>query len=509
MKPRSVQQVSRGTGGTAPSSGRRRSADRRRGIVLPMMLLILILLGLLAASFAFEMHADVSSTHAVAYRLQTRLAAEAGLQYVTLMLRGPGRLDVNRWYDNEEELHRIVLWQSGDEPSTFGVGSETDTETRPTYRFSIVADDPLDDEVESRYGITDEAAKLNINSATPEQLRTLIAQVAPADAVVDELVDALIDWRDSDENAQPNGAERDYYLTLTPPYFPKNAPFDTVEELLMVKGFTAQVLYGEDFDRNGLLSPNEDDGEETFPLDDGDGQLNKGLFPFITTRSRDFNTANDNKPRIPLKTLGPEELATRLEEYFTPEEIEYIQAALSVEGDQRLTGLVDLLRPHMIDSRAVRSPFTPEDFGRVLDRLTLDNRPELPGLIDVNTAPPEVLRCIPQLPEAAVLEIVNRRSSLSSEAKSTVAWLLANQIVDENTFEQILPYVTARGLQFTVESLGYADHVGTVTRLQAIVEMRGPVAQIVYYRDLTTLGTGFPIRLETKQGDQKSAAASG
>ena len=44
-------------------------------------------------------------------------------------------------------------------------------------------------------------------------------------------------------------------MTLDPPYRAKNKPLDTVEELLMVKGFDGRILYGEDYNRNGYLDP--------------------------------------------------------------------------------------------------------------------------------------------------------------------------------------------------------------------------------------------------------------
>ena len=36
--------------------------------------------------------------------------------------------------------------------------------------------------------------------------------------------------------------------------------------------------------------------------------------------------------------------------------------------------------------------------------------------------------------------------------------------------------------------------MGMVTRLQVVVEMRGPLVQAVYHRDLTHLGGHYPIR---------------
>lgn len=58
------------------------------------------------------------------------------------------------------------------------------------------------------------------------------------------LFDAIMDWRDGDDLARLNGAESDYYLGLEPPYLPRNGPFFSVEELLLVRGITEEMFYG-------------------------------------------------------------------------------------------------------------------------------------------------------------------------------------------------------------------------------------------------------------------------
>jgi general secretion pathway protein K len=57
------------------------------------------------------------------------------------------------------------------------------------------------------------------------------------------LLDAWKDWSDPDDLKRTNGAEKDYYETLSPPYEPRNATIETVEELLLIKGF-AEVFKG-------------------------------------------------------------------------------------------------------------------------------------------------------------------------------------------------------------------------------------------------------------------------
>ena len=499
----------------------------RRALILPVVLLILALLGLLSASFAFQVNADYAATQALVDKMQTRLAAEAGFHYVTLLLRDRP-YDVDTWYNNEEKMRRVLVWSAAGGLSTFGAVEESDSETEeesyePAYRFSIVADDPSDDEVKVRWGITDESAKLNINTATADQLTRLIVQVVPPETPVKPLVDSLLDWRDGDDRVSSNGAESDYYRTLAVPYRCKNAPFDTVEELLMVHGFNGQILYGEDADRNGLLSLNEDDGETTFPPDNEDGALNRGLYPYITVHSRDYNRANDNKPRVPLSS-GGEDARARLEELSTPDgervftaqEVDYLLSSgddgeaskdESPEKGDEAKPKTKSLADFVVSDPS--SPFALDDFARIVNYCTLNPSPELPGLVNINTAPSIVLRCLGGLSEEEVNAIVQKRATLSADTKATTAWLLTQGVLNQEKYDAVANLVTARGLQFTVEVVGYGDHIGSRTRLQIIFELRGPVPQIVYYRDLTTLGVTYPLRREEEEQWSQSSDGLG
>jgi hypothetical protein len=60
-----------------------------------------------------------------------------------------------------------------------------------------------------------------------------------------KLIESFLDWVDADDKARTEGAEtEDYYATLKPPYKAANRPLDTVEELLLVKGFNRAILFG-------------------------------------------------------------------------------------------------------------------------------------------------------------------------------------------------------------------------------------------------------------------------
>jgi hypothetical protein len=460
------------------------------------MLVILALLALLIASFSLEVEADNSAGQAMAERVQTRLAAEAGLQQVMFMLATDWS-DASKWYHNPEIFDQALVWKPDFRLEDLG-RRELDMPVPGAlaYRYSVVADDPNDDELLIRYGITDEASKLNLNTATEAQLLQLIAPLVPEGQEPLELVHAVLDWRDADEEVREFGAESAYYQSLVVPYRAKNAPFDTVEELLMVRGFTGLMLYGEDQNRNGLLDPNEDDGEASFPFDDADSKLQRGLLPYLTVYSHEYNAANDNKPRINLFANDPQ-LRDKLEEIFSSSEVvDFIINSTKKQGEERITSLADYLESHIINNRRQESPIKGHDVFVLFDKCTLEEAHEFHGLINVFTAPLPVLRCIERFPADRLPILLQKRATLSGPITSTPGWLVSEGVLTAAQYREIQKQITGRSRQFTVEVIGFGDHTGVFTRLQAVVKMQGPLAQVIYYRDLTRLGLAYPIRGE-------------
>ena len=96
-----------------------------------------------------------------------------------------------------------------------------------------------------------------------------------------EFAAAIVDWRDTDEEMTENGAESDSYLMNAPIYNCKNAPFETVGELRLVKGGEWNILYGEDANLNSYLDQNEDDGMTNPPEDNRNGILEPGILEYV------------------------------------------------------------------------------------------------------------------------------------------------------------------------------------------------------------------------------------
>ncbi|MCQ9207357.1 MAG: general secretion pathway protein GspK [Omnitrophica bacterium] len=89
----------------------------------------------------------------------------------------------------------------------------------------------------------DEESKININTVKRDVLKDLFEIIGEADSMrSEELADALMDWRDEDDDTRDDGAEDGYYSLLRPGYPCKNGPFEILEELLLVKGMDAELL---------------------------------------------------------------------------------------------------------------------------------------------------------------------------------------------------------------------------------------------------------------------------
>ncbi len=96
-----------------------------------------------------------------------------------------------------------------------------------------------------RVRLVDGAGKINLNRAGEEILRRVFVNLAIDEPRRSILVDSILDWIDEDDLHRINGAESDYYLSLSPAYTAKNGPFDAVEELLWVRGVSPEIFYGE------------------------------------------------------------------------------------------------------------------------------------------------------------------------------------------------------------------------------------------------------------------------
>jgi general secretion pathway protein K len=90
--------------------------------------------------------------------------------------------------------------------------------------------------------VVDSSGMIDLNHADRALLEGLLVyQGGVAQEEVDALLDAIEDWRDPDDLKRLNGAEEDEYLAAGRTAGPKNAPFESVEELQQVLGVTTAI----------------------------------------------------------------------------------------------------------------------------------------------------------------------------------------------------------------------------------------------------------------------------
>jgi general secretion pathway protein K len=126
------------------------------------------------------------------------------------------------------------------------------------YRFNGL---PLETYYKTPTGVEvriyDHGGKINLSEISLQKLREILAKIIgdKTDPEIENLIAAWYDWTDGDDLTYPGGAESEYYQTLDPPYSPRNGPLESVEEILLIRGFrelfsninlqAAFTIYGE------------------------------------------------------------------------------------------------------------------------------------------------------------------------------------------------------------------------------------------------------------------------
>ena len=423
---------------------RLRPAFRRRcaGAVFIVVTWVILVLVALVLAFAREARVQMAASANHVAELQADSTAQAARQYVISQVTGSkGTLTTNT--------------EKGYEAVKVGNGY-----------FWLLKPDP-DDSTTYAYGITGEAAKVNLNTADA----TMLAALPDATA---QLAGGIVDWRDADDTVSANGVESEYYLLLSDPYRCKNANLETVDELLLIHGASQAIYVGEDTNRNGVLDPNENDGDTTPPSDNRDGILDRGLLPYATVYSSEPNTQSDGTART---NVNQDDAA--LLSLLTTKLGSSSRAARIVEKAASGRPFANVLDFY------VKSGMTAEEFAKVADALTTSRETTLTGLVNVNTAPKQVLRCLPGLEESDVSQLLATRKASTTDL-TNLAWV-ASTLTKEKAVA-IGSVITTKSYQFSVDIVAASADGRAFRRYYAVVDASKSAARLLYWKDLTSLG---------------------
>jgi len=221
----------------------------REGVALLVALLFIVLLTVLVVEFCYEASVDASlvesgETDADAY-IAARSAVASALALLAADVRdttttGGTSQSNSAQFDSEQDV-----WFTRREDS-------------------LPAHQEINDSV-MMWNVDDEYGKLNLSALIVKQnddaaseneflieaLRQFLLARGQALGIEGDPTDAILDWIDGPNNGDDNeetrteGAESDYYESLEVPYACKNGPMDSIEELLLVKGMTPDMYFGD------------------------------------------------------------------------------------------------------------------------------------------------------------------------------------------------------------------------------------------------------------------------
>lgn len=193
----------------------------KNGVALLMVLWVLMLLTVIVGEFCYTMRTRVNITRNFKESTKAYYIAVAGVNKAIYEII------------RQEVMPRKIL--SVDD----GFGEAA----APAWRMNT--DIPPEVFGSGAYAvrIENESGKVNINLADQKLLKAMLSGVDMEDSEKDVIVDSILDWRDSDRNHRLNGAEDDYYQSLPEPYECKDDDFDSVAELLLVRGVTPEMYY--------------------------------------------------------------------------------------------------------------------------------------------------------------------------------------------------------------------------------------------------------------------------
>lgn len=323
--------------------------SKRRGSVFLFALVSVAVLTLALATAVATQRVEV---RVVVNRIdgdRSRLMAESAIQYA---MQGLAGVDVNLVTLNDEWA---LLGENG-------------------AREFLVNDGAF------RVQIIDASSFVNINTSTEEHLNML-----PLNS---EQIASLLDWRGPELQPRTEGAKDEFYNALTVPYNTALRGFLSLDELLLVRGFTPQTLFEVQTD---IVRPE---------LQVGLAEEQPTLAELITVDSASPNTDATGEQRLNVNQAS--------------------------EGDLEQAGLTEDLAEAIIRRRNTQGTFTSlaqlfllqgvtlQTAQVILDRLTVVGAETLPGRINVNTVSESVLRTVPDISDQTADEILRLQGDIQN-----------------------------------------------------------------------------------------------
>lgn len=412
--------------------------------------------------------------------------------------------------------------------------------------------------------ITDEASKVNLNSAQEDTIRNLLSflGVQPEINETGDLATRIVQGR----------------------------PFRSVRDVARIEGMTEQILYGitpqlEATSGSPIIEPTAPElTQSTTPTDPTQTsqtpQTSGGLITYATIYSTDRNTDSNGQQRTNINTANAQQIqgiqGNNNQSVFTQAEANAIIQARDFDGisglldvpavsdnvfnnirdrltiqnnnnsgnnnnnnnnnngnnrnnnnnnnnngnngDNRvnintadeeeleeLQGIDNGIAERIVSHRDSQGNFanidaikdvrvtTIQEFSRIVDKITTTDDSTIAGLININTAPMEILALLPGMDHQKAQAIITRRDENPEEQNNSenpvtgnpftnLADLLDIEEIDNQTFREVINWVTYRSHGYRIKSSGI-DPSGKITAIcEGIVVRTENQLQVPYWR---------------------------
>jgi len=417
------------------------AARRESGSILVIVLWVALGLVTIALYFANSMNYELTASDNRMNGLAAEQAIEGGARYVAFALQNfatNGAMPNNTQFKCEAvPVGDAKFWIIGRNPNA----------ENPTAPY---------------FSLIDEASKLNLNSANTNTLSYLPNMTA-------DFANDIMDWRGT------NGIVSLNYASLG--YSAKYAPFETVDELRLVYGATADLLVGEDVNRNGILDKNEKDLN-------GNGQVDPGLIGYVTVYTREPNFHSDGSSMTNVSGASASKIRAVLQ-----------AADISTTYVNQLTNRTynGILAFAL---RCKNAGMTTSDFANLYGSITTTTNTYIRGRVNVNTAGSDVLTALfmglnvdQSTAESAAQTLVEYRQQNPSNLNS-IAWILDALGNTSSVITALATgdYVTTHSFQFTADIAAVGAYGRGYRRVKFIFDISNGTPIILYRQDLSRLG---------------------
>lgn len=221
-------------------SGLNMNSCSNGGSALLVALWAIVILSLLVGGIAFDMQIEAKIVSHARKRMKARHLARAGIEWSKAVLARREEISeadaelISESGENEMDVAALNLSR--------GIGAKNQVVELGEGEFTV--------------DIVPESSKRNVNKLQLEDWEELLDITNVPEERWPELIDCFNDWVDENDTHLLNGAEQDDPYYQEEGIAVKNAPVDTVDELLLIKGFDEKVLYGgetEDEDEEPML----------------------------------------------------------------------------------------------------------------------------------------------------------------------------------------------------------------------------------------------------------------